>query len=271
LLRHRAGFYQGAAAEIEHYPPRMSRLRLNVIACAVFQRELEALAAGAKTDLTFRQLDIGLHEGPAENLRTALQGAIDAIPAGTCDAIAIAYGLCNRGIIGLHTRSVPVVLPRAHDCIGILLGGTQCHLAQLEAQPGTYFQSAGWLEHLPAGGEFRQQLSFGPNTTVTREQLAAKYGEENADYLLEQFTNFTRHYERLSFISTPVSGTARWEETARETARKHGWKFEQLPGDLGWLRRLINAEWSEAEFLILKPGERVGLRTDAQLIGVEPV
>jgi hypothetical protein len=247
----------------------MSRLRLHVIACAVFQRELEVLAAEAITDLTFRQLDMGLHEGAAENLRTALQGAIDAAPAGTYDAIAIAYGLCNRGIIGLQARSAPVVIPRAHDCIGMLLGGTQCYLAQLEAQPGTYFQSPGWLEHLPASGEVRQQMSFGPDATVTREQLAAKYGGENADYLLEQFKKFTQYYERLAYISTPVPEAARWEKAARETARKHDWKFERLPGDLGWLHRLINAEWSEREFLILKPDERVGLRTDAQLIGAE--
>jgi len=249
----------------------MSRLRLHIIACAVFQRELEMLAAEATTELTFRQLDMGLHEGPAENLRTALQGAIDAIPAGECDAIAIAYGLCNRGIIGLQARSAPVVLPRTHDCIGMLLGGTQCYLAQLEAQPGTYFQSAGWLEHLPAGEAVRQQMSFGPNITVTREQLAAKYGGENADYLLEQFTKFTQHYGRLAFISTPVPEAAKWEEVAREIARKRGWKFERLPGDLGWLRRLINAEWNEREFLTLKPGKRVGLRTDAQIIGAEPL
>ena len=75
----------------------MSRLRLHIIACAVFQRELEMLAAEATTELTFRQLDMGLHEGPAENLRTALQGAIDAIPAGECDAIAIAYGIGIEG------------------------------------------------------------------------------------------------------------------------------------------------------------------------------
>jgi hypothetical protein len=43
-----------------------------------------------------------------------------------------------------------------------------------------------------------------------------------------------------------------------------------LPGDLGWLRRLVNADWNEREFLTLKPGQRVALRHDAQLIGAEP-
>jgi len=97
-----------------------------------------------------------------------------------------------------------------------------------------------------------------------------KYGEDNADYLLEQFNQFTRHYERMAYIATPVPGSAQWEETAKEIARRRGWKFERLPGDLGWLRRLLGADWNEREFLTLKPGERVGLRSDAGLIGAEP-
>jgi hypothetical protein len=249
----------------------MNRLRLHVIACPVFQRELELLAADAKTEPAFRYLDMGLHEGNAEGLRAALQGAIDGVAAGRCDAVVIAYGVCNRGVVGLQARAVPVVIPRAHDCIGMLLGSSRCYLAQLEVQPGTYFQSAGWLEHSPANGEIRRQdLAFGSNTGVTREQLVEKYGEENADYLLEQYKNFTQHYERLAYIDTPVPQSAHWEATAREIARQRGWKFERLSADLGWLRRLLDAEWNEQEFLILKPGERVGLRSDAGLIGAEP-
>jgi hypothetical protein len=250
----------------------MSRLRLHVIACPVFQRELELLAASAKCIVTFRHLDMGLHEGSGENLRAALQSAIDAVPAGQCDAIAIGYGLCNRGVIGLQTRTVPVVIPRAHDCIGMLLGSSQCYLAQLEARPGTYFQSAGWLENSPANDEIRQQnFTFGPNSNVTREKLVEKYGEENADFLLEQFQNFTQHYERLAFIDTPAPEAKKWEAAARGIAEKHGWKFEKLPGDLGWLKRLLDADWSDSEFLKLNPGERVGLRSDVLLIGAEKI
>jgi hypothetical protein len=248
----------------------MSRLRLHVIACPVFQRELEMLAANAKNIVTFRHLEMGLHEGSAENLRAALQTAIDAVPPGQCDAIAIGYGLCNRGVIGLQARTAPVVIPRAHDCIGMLLGSSQCYLAQLEAQPGTYFQSAGWLENSPANGDIRQQnFTFGPNSNVTREKLVEKYGAENADFLLEQFSNFTKHYERLAFIATPAPEAKKWEAAARGIAQKRGWKFEKLPGDLGWLKRLLDADWSEREFLKLNPGERVGLRSDASLIGAE--
>jgi hypothetical protein len=249
----------------------MNRLRLHVIACPVFQRELEMLSASAAAAITMQHLEMGLHERSADQLRTALQDAIDRVTADQCDAIVVAYGLCNRGIVGLQARSLPVVLPRAHDCIGMLLGDTKRYLAQMEAQAGTCFQSAGWLENAPANGDVcPPNLSFGPGSSVTRERLAKKYGEENADFLLEQFAAFTRHSQRLAFISTPVHDAARWEKAARKTAQAHAWAFEKLPGDLGWLRRLISAEWNEREFLILKPGERAAARHNGQLIGAEP-
>jgi hypothetical protein len=250
----------------------MAQLRVLVIACPVFQREIELLAATAQSRVTTRWLEMGLQERPSQELHAALQAAIDAVAAADFDAIAIAYGLCNRGIIGLTARSLPVVIPKAHDCIGMLLGSTQCYLAQLEAQPGTYFQSAGWLENSPMNGEIRQQnFTFGPNSSVTREKLVEKYGEENAGFLLEQFANFTQHYERLVFIDTPAPAAKKWEAVARDLAQQRGWKFERLAGDLGWLKRLLDADWNEREFLKLNPSERVAMRSDAQLIGAEKV
>lgn len=248
----------------------MNCLRLLIVACPVLQRELEILSASAPARITARHLEMNLHERSPDHLRAALQDAIDRTPADQFDAIGVAYGLCNRGIVGLQARALPVVIPRAHDCIGMLLGDTKRYLAQIEEQPGTYFQSAGWLAGTPANGSLSpQNLSPGLDTTAMRERFAEKYGDENADFLIEQLTAFTRHYRRLAFIATPVPNAERWEETARATARKHNWIFEKIPGDLGWLRRLVSGEWNEREFLVLKPGAQVAARHDGQLIGAE--
>ena len=98
----------------------------------------------------------------------------------------------------------------------------------------------------------------------------ARYGEEKAQYLIEQFTGFAQHYKRLAFISTPVPKAGTWEAEAKEIAREQGWTFDKLPGDLGWLGRLLDGNWSEEDFLILKPGQRVRLSNNSQLIAAEP-
>jgi hypothetical protein len=244
-----------------------------LIACRVFERELELLARTAKTDLQIHYIEIGLHERPTRELGRALQLAVNTVPEEDFDAVGLGYGLCNRGIVGLRAHGLPLIIPRAHDCLGMLLGSSKRYLAELEQQPGTYFQSAGWIEHLPADRTLRPLAAGGASggtaLSASREELIAKYGEENARFLLEEIANFTKHYQRLAYIATPVKDGEHRERQARDIAAQQGWKFETLPGDLGWLRRLVDGEWGEAEFLIVQPGQRVVLRYDEWIIGAE--
>lgn len=248
----------------------MSRLRLHLISCRVFEREFKLLAAEAKTDLEIQFLEMALHEKSGGGLRAALQNAIDAVPMDRFDAVALGYGLCNRGLLGLKARMLPVVVPRAHDCISLLLGSAKRYLSEFEQQPNTYFQSSGWIEHLPANKSLRPPASGSNNIfAATQEELIAKYGEENAKFLLEEAGKFNNHYRRMGFISTPVEGIDEREHKAVEIAQQRGWKFEKISGDLKWLRHLVQGDWNETEFLVLKPGEKIVACYDGTLIGAE--
>ena len=70
LLRHVAGFHP---AKSSRACAKIIMLRLLVIGCPVFQREIELLAAARETSVTTRWLDMGLHERPHEKLHAALQ------------------------------------------------------------------------------------------------------------------------------------------------------------------------------------------------------
>jgi hypothetical protein len=246
----------------------MNRPRLLLVACRVFERELEVLAPTARTDLTIHYVEIGLHEQPGALLRAALQEEINTAPEDDYDAVGLGYGLCNRGLVGLKARGLPVIIPRAHDCLGLLLGSSRRYLAELEKEPGTYFQSAGWIEHLPADRAIRP-LAAGGEMSAKKEEFIAKYGEEAAQFLMAEYAKFTQHYKRLAFIQTPVARLDERERKAEEIARQQGWKFEKLPGDIGWLCRLVDGEWDEKEFLVLKPHEQVALSYGDGLITAE--
>jgi hypothetical protein len=248
----------------------MSLPRLHLISCRVFERELEVLAPVARTELQIQYLEMALHEKPGEQLRAAMQQAVDAVSIGEADAVGLGYGLCNRGLLGLKARELPVVIPRAHDCLGILLGSTKRYLAELDKQPGSYFQSSGWIEHLPADRTLRPLAAGSEGRAASEAEMIARYGAENAKFLLEEMAKFTRHYRRLAYIATPVRDGMKRERKAGEIATQQGWDFASLPGDLGWLRRLLDGEWNEAEFLVVKPGHEVVPRYDEGIIGAEP-
>ena len=187
------------------------------------------------------------------------------------EAVALAYGLCNGGLVGVEARKLPVIVPRAHDCLAILLGSNKKYVAEVERPGGTYFQNPGWIENLPVDRVMREQIvPIAPGLQMTREQLIERFGAEDAEYLLEQLGGAVRRYRRLGYIaSLPQMG--QFAERAREMAREQGWVFETLPGDLGWLRRLVFGPWEEGNFLRVEPGQRVAARFDGGLIGAEPV
>jgi len=52
-------------------------------------------------------------------MQARLQAAIDKVEERQYDALLMGYGLCNNGIVGLTTKSIPLVIPRGHDCITV--------------------------------------------------------------------------------------------------------------------------------------------------------
>ena len=97
-------------------------MRLRVVACEIFFREICHLAARSPNKVDVEFLPKGLHDQGGSTMRERLQAAIDATDPEKHDAVALAYGLCNNGLVGLEARGLPLVLMRAHDCVTAFLG-----------------------------------------------------------------------------------------------------------------------------------------------------
>ena len=158
------------------------------------------------------------------------------------------------------------MLPRAHDCIALLMGSRERYQTYFEGNPGTYYQSTGWLER----GKGLQQLTR--NTMGFDEPLEAmirKYGEDNGRYLYEEMTRYRSQYRKLTFIETGLEAGGKFLAEASTEAKEKGWSFERLPGDLTWLRRMVEGEWAEPEFVVAEPGQRIVASYDTSVVKVQ--
>ena len=58
-------------------------------------------------------------------MQERLQDAVIRSDKAGYEAILFGYALCGNGLLGLTAFTVPLVIPRAHDCITLLLGSRQ--------------------------------------------------------------------------------------------------------------------------------------------------
>jgi hypothetical protein len=245
-------------------------MKLKLISCEVLFREFLHVVARSPNQVDIEFLPKGLHDIGCVGMLQRLQEAVDKVDTTRYDAILLGYGLCNNGIAGLRAPAIPVVVPRAHDCMTIFFGSKERYLSFFYENPGTFFLTTGWLERGEATGELRQlSIQSQSGMDMTYEQLVEKYGEENAKFLYEQLGNQTKHYRNMTFIAMGIEPDDSFVRSARERAAEHSLEFQQVQGSLRLVENLVAGKWDEEDFLVLKPGEKIIVDFDTSIIAAE--
>ena len=240
-------------------------MRLKLIGCQLLARELCDAAVRSVHLVDTKFLPAGLHNTGAKRMRARIQAAIDAADAGRYDAIALGYALCGSGLAEIVARSTPLVLPRAHDCITLLMGARDRYSACFSGNCGVYYRSAGWVER---ADEMTEQF-LGLRDEADLDTLIERYGDDSGRYLYEQLTAYRRSYNALAFITTGLEPDGHFLASARREASEKGWTFSEIRGDLTMFHRLLSGEWND-DFLIVPPGHRIVATHDEAIVAARP-
>jgi hypothetical protein len=240
-------------------------MRFKCITCEALARPVYLCAAHSPHIVDIELLKKGLHLNPA-GLRDRLQASIDEQADQGYDAVLLAYGLCGKATAGLVAAKIPLVIPRAHDCITLFLGGRQRYQDQFENYPGTYWYAQDYIEREDGTGA-SLAMGSGSDTDLqaTYDEYVRKYGKDNADYLMEAMGAWQKHYQRAVFIDMGIADGGLVESQAQAEAARRGWTFERMAGDLVLIRRLLKGEWDE-DFLVLQPGEKIEMAYDERVL-----
>lgn len=246
------------ASRIDPQPHRVynANMKIKLISCEALAREFYLVAANSPHIIDTQLLAFGLHNTPDE-LRVAIQDAVDAAEGNGYDAIVLGYGLCSRGTADITARSIPIVLIRMHDCITAFLGSRARYNSEFSAHPGTYYYSPGWIERKEGDMEQGFVDIHAQHYAEHYREYIEKYGEENAKFLIEQEQGWYNNYSRAVFINMGFGAIEGYRRFTQQLAVDRGWDYSEIDGDISLVVRLANGDWDSEDFLVVKPGHRI--------------
>ncbi len=232
-----------------------------ILACDVFSDELIELGGDPPPWRALEFLEMGLHDQP-DKLRQKIQQSIHDLESDReVQAIVLAYGRCGNGLVGIRAQRCPLILPQAHDCISILLGGREAHDAQLKKTPGTYFYSPGWVRGKRVPGPDRE--------AYLREFYAERYAddEDMIDELVEVDRDAFEHHNCAAYVS--IVDRPATADYCKDCAKHMQWEHTTLKGDPSFLQDLLNGNWQPTRFLTVEPGQCVAADVEGNLVAID--
>lgn len=214
------------------------------IACRVLESLMEPYLRDAAIPVTCKEY--GLHRTPTL-MAAALQQEIDRLAEPS--VVILGYGLCGNGLVGLRARQHTLIVPRADDCITLLLGSYERYVEEFSAEPGTYYLTKGWL-------------ASGSHPLREYEELVEKYGQESADWIInEQYRNYRRLVLVASSQAELIACRAQALEVARFCAVRWGFRYKEHIGSTDFVERLVaeahQLRKSTDDFLLIPPGGEI--------------
>ena len=212
--------------------------RIAIVACSVMKLELQAVIGARPVDLFF--LEQGLHNTP-QLMPSRIQDKISEALINKPEHIILGYGLCSNGILKVGGCERPLVAPRCHDCIALLLGSNQRYKEIFSQNPGTYYLTAGWINESedPLGCvETKYTPRLGPQKAKRAMELELK------------------NYTHICYIDNGLGDSKMLRARTIENCRAFNKEYLEIQGSLDYFKDLVHGSDRDLDrFIRLDPGE----------------
>lgn len=234
-----------------------------IIACNIFNKEIENLMNKDSITKNVIFVEQGLHNTPtkmSENLQQLicdLEEDNDFL--NTYEGIILLYGLCGNGTLGLKTKKVKLVIPRAHDCMTLFLGSKERYKNIIDNNKGVYWYNHAWIDQTPMPSKKRMEIS--------KNDYYEYYDEDNAEYLYELEVQGLMQYRYGMLIKSPLVDNEPYKEfLLNEVCDEFNWQYKEEMGDVNLIENIINGIFNENEVLVLNPNEEIGMSLDLDIL-----
>ena len=211
-------------------------MKIKLIGCDSTKNEVCWLGIPETMDCEF--LDFNYH-GKPDRLHVRLQEIIDQ--SQDYELIITTYSRCSNVVVGLLSQRVPLLLPRTHDCISLLLGSNERQLKLLKENPGTYYFSRGWLDH-------------GRTPYAEYLEYVDRYGRKKAADLIKML--YGSYNKAVLIVTAGTKDIESYREKVREIADFFGWAVGEENGDLHLLTTVLQG-YTGQDTVYVEPGQRI--------------
>jgi hypothetical protein len=105
---------------------------------------------------------------------------------------------------------------------------------------------------------------------VTLEEYRKKYGDDNAQYLMEMEQGWMKEYGWATYVDWGFENSEHYRKFTKECAEYLNWVYDELKGDWQLMQKLVDGDWDPKLFLRVEAGQRlVADLTDPGLIRSE--
>ncbi len=207
-----------------------------ILACNTIADELRSAQKQTGVSYPVIWIESGLHNSP-KLLKERLQEELDKLE--NVDCVLLAFGFCGNAVLGLKTGNFQLVIPRADDCISLLVGSNE-ERARISSACGTYFLTKGWVDNEK-------------NIWEEYRQTVKRFGKDRADRLYKTILN---HYRHLGIIDTGAYDLEEFLQTSRAIAKDLNLEHVIIPGTTVYLQKLLTGPYDE-NFIVIGPDSEV--------------